>query len=157
MESMIQGRNSLSNNSTEENDLSNYSYVPESLLKEVLDRLTRIPPPTMNASLRFNVQENSMALIEIIRKEPLNGMPEHISNGMEWALPTLISWLPLDNIVWLLSMLMCEVKVPFKSFFPSLLHLYSCSIDLFFIYLLVVDHNLPFLYSLLSTLNLSLC
>jgi hypothetical protein len=34
-----------------------------------------------------------------------------MQQAIDWALPTLLSWLPVDRLVWLLSLLMCEIKV----------------------------------------------
>jgi hypothetical protein len=114
-------------------DLDGYEYVPEALLTSVLDRLTMVAPPRYGSKLcsssrlashtvvtmyyvcigclSFSMHPQTIGVQKLVRRKPPDDTPEHIEAGVEWALPTLMSWLPVDNIVWLLSLLLCEVKV----------------------------------------------
>ena len=91
-------------------DLASYSYVPESLLTSVLDRLTSLPPPRYGGSLSFLMHPTSIPAM-MTRRRPPTDTAEHLEAAAEWALPTLLSWLPVDNLVWLVSLLLCETKV----------------------------------------------
>lgn len=53
----------------------------------------------------------SLNAIVRIRKSPSLNLPEHYANGADWALPTLLSWLPMEVLVWSLSLLLSEAKL----------------------------------------------
>ena len=58
--------------------------------------------------LRFSPDLKS---IERVRKAPPASVPEHYANAAEWALPTLFSWLPVDVLLWAVSLLLSEAKL----------------------------------------------
>lgn len=85
-------------------------YVPVHILEAVLHHIKNIPPPKYNSNQRIEFIRG-VAPITISRKRPMLDFPEHMQNAISWALPMLLSWLPIDRLIWLLSLLMCEVKV----------------------------------------------
>lgn len=36
---------------------------------------------------------------------------EHSISSAEWSLPVLLSWMPLNTLVWVLGLTLCESKV----------------------------------------------
>ena len=95
----------------ETEDLQSYFYVPEGLLSSVLGRLTCVSPPRFGGSLSFVMHPSSIVANRMTRRRPPPDTAEHLEAAAEWAIPTLLSWLPVDNLVWLVSLLLCEVKV----------------------------------------------
>lgn len=87
------------------------SYVPKELLAGVLDRLTAVRPPALGEQLTFSLSNSAIQPLSMTRTRPPADTPEHIANATDWALPILLSWLPVDCLVSLLSLLLCEVKL----------------------------------------------
>lgn len=87
-----------------------YQYLPQTILDNCLERLTRLQPPKYNERIFFSTSK-SIQTIESFRPAPRYDFPEHYANAADWALPTLLSWMPVDTIVWSLSLLMSEAKL----------------------------------------------
>jgi hypothetical protein len=87
-----------------------YEYLPRELLLEVLSRLTALPPPKYSENIHFQVSPGVGAIDRIRWPPPVNVL-EHHCNSAEWALPTLLSWMPPELILWGIGLLLCEVKV----------------------------------------------
>lgn len=87
-----------------------YEYLPVHVLEEVLARLTKLPPPCYGEKFQFNLSPG-IKPIESIRVAPPPDFSEHYMNSSEWALPTLLSWMPVETIVWAMSLLLGEAKI----------------------------------------------
>ena len=87
-----------------------YEYLPVNVLEEVLARLTKLPPPCYGEKFQFNLSPG-IKPIESIRVAPPPDFSEHYMNSSEWALPTLLSWMPVETIVWAMSLLLGEAKI----------------------------------------------
>lgn len=92
-------------------DRREYAYLPRMLLEDMLERLTRVPPPRYGEKLIFHT---SLSLSPVICQRPRpssEDVTEHAVASSEWALPTLLSWMPIEVLVWAIGLLMCEVKL----------------------------------------------
>ena len=85
-------------------------YVPVHILEAVLHQIKNIRPPKYNCNQRIEFIRG-VAPVTISRKRPMLDFPEYMQHAITWALPMLLSWLPIDRLIWLLSLLICEVKV----------------------------------------------
>ena len=92
---------------SEENDLDRriYQYLPSALLTETLERLSKIAAPKYNEFIKFSVSK-SLNTISWKRSPPIMDVSEHALYASEWALPTLLSWIPIELLVWTLGLLM---------------------------------------------------
>lgn len=97
-------------NSFSDDPFDNYEYFPTHLLEAVLHQIKNMKPPKYNRDLKIEFIRGIDPVV-IHRKRPTKDCPEHMHHAVEWALPTLLSWLPVDKMIWLLSLLLCEVKV----------------------------------------------
>jgi hypothetical protein len=71
----------------------------------------RLRPPRFGDMLRFHMCA-SIQPIEKLRHAPSDpSLAEHMANAADWALPTLLSWMPVETIVWAISLLMSEAKI----------------------------------------------
>ena len=107
-------RMELKNNASsyDTNLFSNYTYIPKHLLEAVLHQIKNMQPPRYDSDLKIEfIRGMGIPPITIHRTRPSAGFPEYLQNALEWALPALLRWLPVDRLVWLLSLLLCEVKV----------------------------------------------
>lgn len=87
-----------------------YEYLPKVLLLDVLHRLTSLSPPRYFEPISFQVSPN-VVQISKIRAPPPSHLTEYFNNAAEWSLPTLLSWMPVELLVWGLGLLLCESKV----------------------------------------------
>lgn len=87
-----------------------YSYLPRFTLEEILDRLTVLQPPKYHKLLSFQTVP-SMSPIIFTRSKPTENNSEHDIASSEWALPVLLSWIPIETLIWAIGLLMCEVKI----------------------------------------------
>lgn len=87
-----------------------YEYLPTALLEDVLNRLTHVAAPRYGERICFQVNPD-ISINEKIRAIPPVNCAEHHATSADWALPILLSWLPPETLVWVLGMLMCEVKL----------------------------------------------
>jgi hypothetical protein len=76
----------------------------------VLTRLTKMPPPMHGEQFQFHISPG-IKPIDSMRVPPPPDFSEHYANSSEWALPTLLSWMPVETIVWAVSLLLSESKV----------------------------------------------
>lgn len=87
-----------------------YQYLPCMILENVLERLTKLPPPLYNEQYQFQLSPGIQPIVSIRHPPPLD-FSEHYMNASDWALPTLLSWMPIETIVWTMSLLLSEVKL----------------------------------------------
>lgn len=87
-----------------------YDYLPTAILNEMLERLIRVPPPKYSEPIRFQLSSSIMP-IEKTRLLPPATLSEHYANAADWALPTLLSWIPVETLIWTVSLLMSDVKI----------------------------------------------
>lgn len=87
-----------------------YEYLPANVLEEVLARLTKMPPPLHGEKFQFHISPG-IKPIESVRVPPPVDFSEHYMNSSEWALPTLLSWMPIESIIWAMSLLLGEAKI----------------------------------------------
>lgn len=87
-----------------------YKYLPVNLLETILNRLTVLTAPKYGGRLSFHVNE-SMVVNELLRQFPPMTCAEHYATSAGWALPILLSWMPIESLIWAIGMLMCEVKL----------------------------------------------
>lgn len=85
-------------------------YVPAHIIEAVLHQIKNIKPPKYNSEQKIEFIRG-VAPITFSRKRPTLDFPEYMQHAISWALPMLLSWLPVDRLIWLLSLLMCEVKI----------------------------------------------
>lgn len=86
--------------------------VPPALHEEVLHRLSALAPPKYNTTIHFHTCPHILP-IEKPRPAPSFDFydSEHLACAAEWALAPLMSWMPLNLIVWTVGLLMGEAKV----------------------------------------------
>jgi hypothetical protein len=87
-----------------------YQYLPTKELEDILHRLGTLKKPKFGEFLNFQMTPN-MKQISYLRDFPLLNYAEHYSNLAEWALPSLLSWMPVETLVWAISLLMSEAKL----------------------------------------------
>ncbi len=87
-----------------------YKYLPKELLETILNRLTVLTAPKYGGRLSFHMNE-SMVVNELLRQFPPMTCAEHYATSAGWALPILLSWMPIESLIWAIGMLMCEVKL----------------------------------------------
>lgn len=87
-----------------------YRYLPKELLETILNRLTVLTAPKYGGRLSFHMNE-SMVVNEMLRQFPPMTCAEHYATSAGWALPILLSWMPIESLIWAIGMLMCEVKL----------------------------------------------
>ena len=87
-----------------------YQYIPSGFLTSVLSRLTCVKPPLYGEDISFQAHPSLMFNLKP-RHFPPTDCPEYLSSAAQWALPVLFSWMPVETIIWCLSMLICEVKI----------------------------------------------
>jgi hypothetical protein len=101
-----------------------YEYLPSLLLEKILSRLLLVKPPLYGDNIHF--QTNIvMTPNNKIRDYPLLNIAEHQSNASNWALPTLLLWLPPEILVWLLGLCLCECKIIVVGIEPGIV---SCGV-----------------------------
>jgi hypothetical protein len=89
---------------------NSYKYLPQNLIGNILERLTMVSPPKYKEALNF-MSGPSINPIEMMRLSPKGDHSEHgIATG-DWALPALLSWMPVETLIWALSLLLCESKI----------------------------------------------
>ncbi len=103
---------------------SAYQYLPQAALDDCLKRLTRVSPPKYGEKLSFS-SSPSIQNVEAFRPVPQLDYPEHLANAAAWALPSLLSWMPLETLVWTLSLLLTEAKVVVVGFESGMV---SCAV-----------------------------
>jgi hypothetical protein len=104
-----------------------YEYLPSDLLSEVLERLSKIPPPKFGSSFSFQLDQDLQPIT--FHRSQYNKNPnkrsssssykqysswmsdEYLNNLSEWCLPTLFSWVPPDLLVWCIGLLLLETKI----------------------------------------------
>ncbi len=62
---------------------------------------------------------SAIAPINKKREVPPLDLSEHYSNAADWALPSLLSWMPVHTLVWVVGLLMCEAKVCMRHVYIS--------------------------------------
>ena len=60
----------------------------------------------IKCSAHYTALHTGIKPIESVRVPPPADFSEHYLNSSEWALPTLLSWMPVETIVWALSLLL---------------------------------------------------
>lgn len=117
-----------------------YQYLPTMQYTDILNRLSKCAVPSYGSTLRFHACL-SLNPVQYLRAVPSYDLAEHTANASTWALPTLLSWIPVDLLVWVLSLLMydhllalslsyrwvcrCEAKVLVVGYEPGLV---SCGV-----------------------------
>ena len=88
-----------------------YQYLPTIILEDVLERLTAIKPPLFGEKIQFSLS-SGIEMVSMVRRRPhATDLSEHEYSTAHWALPTLLSWLPIETVVWVISLLLTEAKV----------------------------------------------
>lgn len=95
-------------------------YVPSLVLTNILERLAAIKVPSLSSSICFQPHDD-LPVFEYTRKRPRYGWSEHDMDVAEWCLPSLFCILPVEIILWSLSLLLCEAKFIVVSKQPGLI------------------------------------
>jgi len=82
-----------------------YQYLPTMQYTDVLSRLSQLSSPMYGDCLSFHACR-SLNEVSFVRKLPPYDMAEHTVNASSWALPTLLSWVPVELLVWTISLMM---------------------------------------------------
>lgn len=87
-----------------------YEYVPKDLLSESLEKLSRIHLPRFGEYFNYQLSPN-LPKVSSIRIRPPEGCFESDNNIADWALPPVLAWLPMETVVWVISLLLTENKL----------------------------------------------
>ena len=101
-----------SDNNNDNIDVYN-TYLNLTIVDDVLNRLVEIQPPKIGQTLFFSINTSYNMDILYKRTYPTFGGEEieHYRRAAEWSLPPLLHWIPIDCLIWVLGLLMCEAKV----------------------------------------------
>lgn len=87
-----------------------YKYIPNNTLDEILTKLLRLKPPLCGNSYCFQAHP-SIRMSSYKRALTSLNYEEYLVAAMEWSLPVLLSWMPIETILIALGFLLCEVKI----------------------------------------------
>lgn len=104
-----------------------YQYLPTMQYSDILGRLSRLPIPRYSTSICFQAcaSMGANSVNTWLRETPPPDLAESIVNASNWALPTLLSWIPVELIVWVISLMMGEAKIIVVGTEPGLV---SCGV-----------------------------
>jgi hypothetical protein len=91
--------------------LENYEYLPSKIITNILDRLTKLKPPRYDEAVTFNSVPTMAPIVFSRQQPPGEFVLEHMIASSAWALPTLLSWIPVETLVWTIGLLLCESKL----------------------------------------------
>ena len=87
-----------------------YKYIPKSTFDEILSNLMRLKPPSYGSTYSFQ-SHPAIGISTYKRNIPPLNYEEYLQNAVDWSLPVLLSWMPIETILVALGFLLCEVKV----------------------------------------------
>ncbi len=73
---------------------NSYQYLPIDILETTLAKLTKVKPPRYGEAVSFHTFPGIQPFTKF-REQPPPTFAEHYANAAEWALPSLLSWLPV--------------------------------------------------------------
>jgi hypothetical protein len=120
----LQRMEGMQNTNDDAYDRRQYKYIPEDILRSVLQPLSRTRPPRFGERLIFTVPSSSTT-VETIRLTPPGDVTEHHANAATWAVPVLLDWLSARLLTWAIGLLMCEAKLIVVGNEPGLV---SCAV-----------------------------
>eukprot|EP01041_Mallomonas_annulata_P002511 gene2511-4882_t len=83
-----------------------YKFMNIPLLTQVLEALCELRPPKFGDTLSFYVLPPAIGPASVTRDRPTGNEIEHYMRAADWALPPMLTWLPLDCVVWTLCLLL---------------------------------------------------
>ena len=87
-----------------------YDYLPYHVYDQAMTMLSKMTLPRFNEKYSFQLTPE-LSTHHFIRTQPPLDSFESDENITNWALPTFLSSIPMDKLVWILSLLLTETKV----------------------------------------------
>ena len=92
-------------------DRHNYEYIPSEMLRSILSIFSTYSAPKFDERIMAQISHHIAAREWIRGMPPSSDYEERHINFAAWSLPVVFEWLPVEIIVWALSLLMCEAKL----------------------------------------------